>query len=104
MGSFFYGYIFTQIPGGFLATRYGGKRVFLTGILATALLTLATPVLTKSGTGYLITTRVLEGLFEGMTYPSIHAIWARWAPPLERSRSEINFEQSFYFFTSLPVD
>ena len=21
-----------------------------------------------------------------MTYPSIHAIWARWAPPLERSR------------------
>ena len=24
--------------------------------------------------------------FQGMTYPSIHAIWARWAPPLERSR------------------
>ena len=23
---------------------------------------------------------------QGMTYPSIHAIWARWAPPLERSR------------------
>ncbi len=21
-----------------------------------------------------------------MTYPSIHAIWAKWAPPLERSR------------------
>jgi hypothetical protein len=20
--------------------------------------------------------------FQGMTYPSIHAIWARWAPPL----------------------
>ena len=64
LGSFFYGYIFTQIPGGFLATRYGGKRVFLTGICATALLTIATPILTKSGTGYLITTRVLEGLFE----------------------------------------
>ena len=96
MGSFFYGYIFTQIPGGFLATRYGGKRAFLAGISATALLTLATPVLTKSGTGYLVTTRVLEGLFEGMTYPSIHAIWARWAPPLERSRSDEFRILSFY--------
>ena len=25
-------------------------------------------------------------IFQGITYPSIHAIWARWAPPLERSR------------------
>jgi len=24
--------------------------------------------------------------FQGITYPSIHAIWAKWAPPLERSR------------------
>ncbi len=57
-----------------------------------------------------------------MTYPSIHAIWARWAPPLERSRlaavafsgsyvgtvialpmsgllaENINWEAIFYFF------
>ncbi|XP_040572757.1 sialin isoform X1 [Lepeophtheirus salmonis] len=86
LGSFFYGYIVTQIPGGFLATRFGGKRIFLIGIAATAFLTILTPILTKIGTGFLITTRILEGLFEGMTYPSIHAIWAKWAPPLERSR------------------
>eukprot|EP00096_Caligus_rogercresseyi_P002339 TRINITY_DN14442_c0_g1_i1.p1 TRINITY_DN14442_c0_g1~~TRINITY_DN14442_c0_g1_i1.p1 ORF type:complete len:247 (+),score=35.20 TRINITY_DN14442_c0_g1_i1:91-831(+) len=86
LGSFFYGYIVTQIPGGFLATRFGGKRIFLIGIAATAFLTILTPALTKIGTGFLITTRILEGLFEGMTYPSIHAIWAKWAPPLERSR------------------
>ena len=64
LGSFFYGYIVTQIPGGWLATKYGGKRVFLVGISATAILTVLTPVLTKAGTGYLITTRILEGLFE----------------------------------------
>ena len=34
---------------------------------------------------YLIN-RVLCGLCEGVTYPSIHAIWSRWAPPLEQSR------------------
>ena len=54
----------TQIPGGWLATRFGGKRVFLVGIAATAFLTVLTPVLTRAGTGYLITTRILEGLFE----------------------------------------
>ena len=64
LGSFFYGYIVTQIPGGFLATKFGGKMVFLIGIAATSTLTLATPFLAKSGTGFLITTRILEGLFE----------------------------------------
>ena len=64
MGSFFYGYIFTQIPGGYLATKFGGKRVFVIGIAATSVLTLLTPLLTRFGTGFLITTRILEGLFE----------------------------------------
>jgi len=86
LGSFFYGYIFTQIPGGMMATKYGGKRIFLTGIAATSCLTMITPLSTYMGTGFLIGVRFLEGLFEGMTYPSIHAIWAKWAPPLERSR------------------
>lgn len=97
LGSFFYGYIFTQIPGGFLATKFGGKRIFLIGIAATSLLTLFTPFLTRTGTGFLISTRILEGLFEGMTYPSIHAIWARWAPPLERSRlAAVAFSGSYF--------
>ena len=84
---------------------YGGKRIFLTGIAATSILTMVTPLSTWAGTGFLIAVRFLEGLFEGMTYPSIHAIWSRlgghshqnaqsrpililfrWAPPLEQSR------------------
>ena len=56
---------------------YGGKRIFLTGIAATSVLTLITPLSTHLGTGFLIGVRFLEGLFEGMTYPSIHAIWAK---------------------------
>ena len=64
LGSFFYGYIFTQIPGGWLATKFGGKRIFLIGIGATSVLTILTPLLTRVGTGFLISTRILEGLFE----------------------------------------
>ncbi|XP_023344721.1 vesicular glutamate transporter 1 [Eurytemora carolleeae] len=86
LASFFYGYIFTQIPGGYLATRYGGKRIFLWGVTTTAILTVLTPPLARMHTSLLIGTRIIAGLCEGVTYPSIHAIWSRWAPPLEQSR------------------
>ena len=36
----------------------------MAGIGATASLTLLTPILTKTGTGFLVSTRILEGLFE----------------------------------------
>lgn len=29
---------------------------------------------------------MVEGIFEGVTFPCIHAVWSRWAPPYERSR------------------
>ena len=44
LSSFFYGYIVTQIPGGYLPGRFGGKRVMLVGMLVYALVTLLTPV------------------------------------------------------------
>lgn len=25
-------------------------------------------------------------VYQGVTFPCIHAVWSRWAPPLERSR------------------
>eukprot|EP00058_Branchiostoma_floridae_P027629 XP_002613120.1 hypothetical protein BRAFLDRAFT_73023 [Branchiostoma floridae] len=86
LGSFFYGYIITQIPGGWLATKFGGKVLFGGGIAMTALLTLFTPLAVKGGAYTLMGVRIVEGLFEGVTYPSIHAIWKNWAPPLERSQ------------------
>lgn len=52
----------------------------------TALLTLITPWAANMGVGTLIAVRVVEGVFEGVTFPCIHAVWSRWSPPLERSR------------------
>lgn len=105
LSSFFYGYIVTQIPGGWLATRIGGRKLFGIGVAASALITLITPALASANLYLLVLGRVVEGLFEGVTYPSIHAVWSRWAPPLERSRlATIAFSGS-YFGTviSLPV-
>ncbi|XP_049792910.1 vesicular glutamate transporter 1-like isoform X1 [Schistocerca nitens] len=97
LGSFFYGYIVTQLPGGWLATRIGGKRLFGLGLAATSFITLLTPALARGSVYLLVLGRVIEGLFEGVTYPSIHAVWARWAPPLERSRlATIAFSGSYF--------
>ncbi|XP_006638681.1 sialin [Lepisosteus oculatus] len=86
LSSFFYGYIFTQIPGGYLARKYGAKWFLGIGILGTAIFTLLTPLAADLGAGYLIAVRVLEGIGEGVTFPAMHAMWSSWAPPLERSR------------------
>ncbi|XP_020712094.2 sialin isoform X1 [Athalia rosae] len=97
LSSFFYGYITTQLFGGWLAAKIGGKRVFGLGIATTALFTLITPPLVRINVYILIALRVIEGIFEGVTYPCVHAIWANWAPPLERSKlATLAFSGSFF--------
>ncbi|XP_004696361.1 sialin isoform X1 [Echinops telfairi] len=86
LGSFFYGYIITQIPGGYVARKVGGKLLLGFGVLGTAVFTLFTPLAADLGVGYLIAVRTLEGLGEGVTFPAMHAMWSSWAPPLERSK------------------
>ncbi|XP_063991566.1 sialin [Diachasmimorpha longicaudata] len=96
LSSFFYGYISTQFLGGWLSAKMGGKKIFGLGIASTALLTLITPPLTRTSVYVLVALRVVEGVFEGVTYPCIHAIWANWAPPLERSKlATLAFSGSF---------
>ncbi len=64
LGSFFYGYILTQIPGGILAQRFGGRWVFGVGIVMTAILTLLTPLAANISVWFLVVVRILEGFFE----------------------------------------
>jgi MFS family permease len=116
LSAFFVGYFFGQVPGGWLATRYGGKWVFGVGVLVTAVLTLALPVATcgtllcplnttnatnasslaswtepahaheSSNLTALVLVRILMGLCEGTTFPALYALFAKWVPPAERSR------------------
>lgn len=86
LGSFFYGYVLTQIPGGRLAEKLGGKYIYGVGVLVTAVFTLLTPIAAYSSLPALVLVRVLEGMGEGVTFPAMHAMLARWVPPLERSK------------------
>ncbi|KAG8180930.1 hypothetical protein JTE90_013936 [Oedothorax gibbosus] len=86
LGSFFYGYIATQLPGGTISEKFGAKWLFACGILVTAVFSLLTPLAASLGTAVFITVRVLEGLGEGVTFPAINVVISRWAPSVERSR------------------
>ncbi|XP_030596756.1 sialin [Archocentrus centrarchus] len=105
LGAFFFGYLCTQIPGGYLAGHYGGKIFLGLGVLGTAVLTLLTPLAAQWGSYWLFGLRALEGFGEGVTYPAMMALWARWAPPLERSRlmTMSGSGGSFGAFVALPL-
>lgn len=64
LSSFFYGYIVTQLPGGWLSPKFGGAKLYGLGILTTAVLTLLTPVIAYAGLGPLVAVRIIEGVFE----------------------------------------
>uniref|UniRef100_A0A1B6IAN8 Major facilitator superfamily (MFS) profile domain-containing protein n=1 Tax=Homalodisca liturata TaxID=320908 RepID=A0A1B6IAN8_9HEMI len=85
LSSFFYGYMSTQLLGGWLGARFGGKMVYGLGVAVTAFLTLVTPPFVNISVYLLLLLRVLEGFCEGLAYPGMHALWAQWAPPHERA-------------------
>ena len=87
LGSFYAGYMVSMTLGGYLADKYGGKKVLGYGLLLWSFFTVITPAFAYSGLWLLILIRVLMGLGEGITFPSWHAIYARWIPFNERTRS-----------------
>ncbi|XP_052389732.1 sialin-like isoform X1 [Carassius gibelio] len=105
LGAFFFGYLFTQIPGGYLSGRFGGSLFLGGGVLGTAVLTLLTPLSAQLGAKWLFALRALEGFGEGVTFPAMMAMWARWAPPLERARlmTFSSAGSSFGAFVALPL-
>ncbi|KFP58379.1 Vesicular glutamate transporter 3, partial [Cariama cristata] len=85
-GSFFWGYIVTQIPGGFISNKLAASRVFGAAIFLTSTLNMFIPSAARVHYGCVMFVRILQGLVEGVTYPACHGMWSKWAPPLERSR------------------
>lgn len=64
LGCFFFGYLVTQMPGGILGQRFGGKWPLGIGLLVTAIFTLLTPAAAYLGKEALIAVRVLQGVGE----------------------------------------
>lgn len=86
LSSFFWGYLWFQLPGGLFADRFGGKRVLGAGVALWSIATFLTPIATASF-GLLLLMRGALGAGEAVNFPAIHSIAARWTPATERARA-----------------
>lgn len=86
LAGFYYGYALTNLLGGFLADKYGGRRVFGYSLLLSGMLLLFYPVLSRVSGYWTLVLRIISGLFSGPFYPAMHSLCGRWAPPVERGR------------------
>ncbi|CAG8734944.1 16277_t:CDS:2 [Cetraspora pellucida] len=87
LSSFFVGYLSTQIIGGVLSDRFGGKWVLSIAAALWTIFTFLTPIAAKYNLPCLILCRIFLGIGEGACLPCIHSLIAVWFPPEERSRA-----------------
>ena len=91
LSAFFWGYMWPQLAGGWIADRIGGRRVLAAGVAVWSFATLITP-LASVHFAILLAARVILGLGEGVNFPAIHSLAATWTPPSEQSRAvALNF-------------
>lgn len=92
LSAFFWGYLCTQLVGGWMSDRFGGRRVLGAGVAIWSLATLLTPQAAAISFAVLFAIRVVLGLGEGVNFPAIHSLTARWMLVSERARSlSLNF-------------
>ncbi|XP_019621641.1 PREDICTED: sialin-like [Branchiostoma belcheri] len=86
LGAYYYGYIITQVVGGVLEQKLGGKLVYGTGMLAIAALDALGPVASRTSPWAMFAVRFIMGLVSGVLFPTMYGVWGRWAPPTDRTK------------------
>nr|XP_034366602.1 probable small intestine urate exporter isoform X1 [Arvicanthis niloticus] len=86
LSSLNYGSFLAPIPTGYVAGVFGAKYVVGLGLLISSVLTLFIPLAADAGVALLIVLRVIQGMAQVMVLTGQYSMWARWAPPLERSQ------------------
>jgi ACS family sodium-dependent inorganic phosphate cotransporter len=87
LSSFFWGYLWPQMLGGWMADRFGGKRVLAAGVALWSIATFLTPPAASISFSSLLIMRALLGAGEAINFPAVHSIAARWTIASERARA-----------------
>ena len=85
MSAFFYAYALGQTPAGWLADRFGPRRMLAAYVLAWSLCTALTGWMT--GLLALVAVRLACGLAEAGAYPASALLITRWFPFTQRARA-----------------
>lgn len=87
LGSFFWGYCFTQVVGGHISDRVGGEKVLLLSAAAWGAMTAFTPILAHFCLEPIVSitvSRFLMGLLQGVHYPSLASLCSQKVVESER--------------------
>jgi len=85
LSSFYFTYVLAMIPAGYLAERYGAKSILAAGFAVWSIATLLTGVC--SGFITLLLCRLLLGIGESATFPSMSKLLASTSPPEQLGRA-----------------
>lgn len=85
LSAFFFAYAFGQFPAGWLADRFGPRRMLTLYILLWSLFTALTGFAT--GLASLVLLRALTGLSEAGAYPACGKLIRAWFEPAQRGRA-----------------
>ena len=86
MGAFYVGYAISQVPGGMLAQRFGGRKTLILSFLGWSTACFITPSSAKSAL-FISSVRVAVGIFQGFLIPSVHTVLSEWVLPHERAKA-----------------
>ncbi|XP_055314147.1 sialin-like isoform X2 [Sitodiplosis mosellana] len=86
LGSYFWGYLVTSLPGGILAEWLGGRAVVGYTLAGSAVITALTPIAAGISYWFVFGIRLITGVLAGVLYPSLHNLISKWAPPDERGK------------------
>uniref|UniRef100_A0A671QT97 Solute carrier family 17 member 9b n=1 Tax=Sinocyclocheilus anshuiensis TaxID=1608454 RepID=A0A671QT97_9TELE len=87
LGSFFWGYCFTQVLGGYVSDRVGGEKVLLLSVAAWGAMNAFTPILAHFCSQPIVSmtiSRFLMGLLQGVHYPSLASLCSQKVVESER--------------------
>ncbi|XP_071559510.1 putative inorganic phosphate cotransporter [Temnothorax nylanderi] len=85
LSSYFWGYTVSMLPGGRLAELWSAKWLMNLSVLLNVAASILTPVAARIHYWLFIAMRFLQGIGGGVSFPAMHVMIAKWAPPNERS-------------------
>ncbi|KAJ8714908.1 hypothetical protein PYW08_004889 [Mythimna loreyi] len=85
LSCYFWGYFISQLPAARIAEVYSAKWVMFFSVFINVVCTLLTPVMCELHYSAAVLMRIGEGIGGGVTFPAMHTLLSKWAPPSERS-------------------
>ncbi|KAK5583781.1 hypothetical protein RB653_005381 [Dictyostelium firmibasis] len=84
LASFFMGYLSTQLLAQPLCDKIGGKKTLFIGLSLSIISSLFVPLAAPSKVA-VVFVRIVTGITQGITYPTMNWLMSRWYPISERS-------------------